>query len=331
MKRRTWIGGAIGLGTLGLAGGLISKLAARPPQHKQDKLYTGAALAFGTTISIQVVHPDQQQAELAIARALDAARQIDQLMTLHREDSQVALLNRHGYLANPDPHLLTVLASAIRLSQLSHGAFDITVQPLWQTYSAAAKLGGLPDAAQRQAAMALVNWRALQVDTQHVRLLHPGMAITLNGIAQGYAVDVARASLIASGIQHALLDTGEFAARGRKNAQQEWLVGIRHPRDVQALADVVPMRGRCVATSGDYESSFTPDFSHHHIFDPASGDSPGELASVTVVAATGLQADGLSTAMMVLGAEKSLALAATLNDVDVLLIAKNGSQWRLPG
>ena len=339
MKRRTFMAGTLGLGALGLGLNLnlnlnssLSTAPGRPaglPARMQ--LYSGADLAFGTTISIQVLHFDQHQAELAITEAIAAATKIDRLMTLHRADSQVVLLNRNGFIDRPDPHLLAVLTRARELSMLTQGAFDVTVQPLWQTYSDAGTRGVLPVDAQRRAATALVDWQQLSFDEQRVALLRPGMAITLNGIAQGYAVDVARAALTARGIRHALLDTGEFSASGTKDGVQDWQVGIRAPRDPQALAAVLAMHGRCVATSGDYETFFTPDFAHHHIFDPASGDSPGELASATVMAPTGLQADGLSTALMVLGADKGLALAATLAGVDALLIGKDGRRWRSAG
>lgn len=345
MKRRTFIAGTLGLGGLGLDLGFgpglnlnwnLSAAPGRPTARQAGEpagmqLHSGADLAFGTTISIQVLHSDQRQAELAIADALAAAKKIDRLMTLHRADSQVVLLNRNGFVERPDPHLLVVLNRARELSMLTQGAFDITVQPLWQAYSEASTRGALPVDAQRRAALALVDWQQLTFDDQRVALLQPGMAITLNGIAQGYALDVARAALSARGIRHALLDTGEFSASGTKDGVQDWTVGIRAPRDRQALVAVLAMHGRCVATSGDYETFFTPDFAHHHIFDPASGDSPGELASATVMASSGLQADGLSTALMVLGADKGLALAATLAGVDVLLIGKDGRRWRSTG
>jgi FAD:protein FMN transferase len=333
MKRRTFISAALGLGAAGLGMTLAPRHArtgeiTRVTGGAHPRSYAGAALAFGTTISIEVVHSDQRQAELAIEDALAAAKKIDRLMTLHRPDSQVALLNRHGFLDRPDPHLQTVLASGAKLSRLTNGAFDVTVQPLWLAYSAAAARAALPSAGERDAAMGLVGWRQLACDERRVALLRPGMAITLNGIAQGYGLDLARAALQARGIRHALLDTGEFAASGRNGLHQPWTVGIRAPRDPRAVAGVLAMDGRCVATSGDYESAFTPDFMHHHILDPASGDSPTELASVTVVAPTGLEADGWSTALMVLGAEKARALAPTLDKVDVLLIGKDGRQWR---
>ena len=330
MKRRTLLAAGLGLGGLGILG-VPGSAGVWLQRQGGAQLISGAALAFGTTISIQVVHGDRRQGELAIEEALAAAVNIDRLMTLHRPDSQIARLNRDGCLAHPDPHLLTVLASAHQMSVCTDGAFDITVQPLWHAYSAAAAHAALPDEHQRRSAMALVDYRQLAFDEQRVALLQPGMAVTLNGIAQGHAVDVARAALLARGIRHALLDTGEFAAHGRKDGHQDWKIGIRDPRDPQALATVLAPLARCVATSGDYETIFTPDFAHHHIFDPASGDSPGELASATVLAATGLQADGWSTALMVLGAEKGLALVSTLADVDVLLIGKDGRRWRSPG
>jgi thiamine biosynthesis lipoprotein len=150
------------------------------------------------------------------------------------------------------------------------------------------------------------------------------MAITLNGVAQGYAVDLALEALRSRGVQHALLDTGEFGSVGSKPHGQPWVLGVAHPRQHDVMSALLKMDGRKVATSGDYEAFFSPDFVHHHIFDPATGESPLELASVTVVAPTGILADGLSTAFMVMGAAKSLALAARWPDVDVMLIHKNG-------
>jgi thiamine biosynthesis lipoprotein len=287
---------------------------------------TGADLAFGTTISIQVAHRDQALATRAIAAAIAAAKRVDQLMSLHREDSQVMQLNRTGILAAPHADVFNVLAYSRQLAQQTGGAFDITVQPLWTLYAAAALAYTLPDPGARRQAMQATGWQRMMISSGKITL-EPGMAITLNGVAQGYAVDQARAVLVAHGVTRALIDTGEFGARGERAADSPWTVGVRHPRDAQALVGMVPMDGRCLATSGDYETWFTPDYLHHHIFDPATGDSPTELASVSVVAPSGLQADGLSTACMVLGWERSMREVARLPDVDLLLVDKAGRVW----
>lgn len=170
----------------------------------------------------------------------------------------------------------------------------------------------------------------MQVDEQRVALLKPGMQVTLNGLAQGYAADLALGALRARGIGSALVDMGEFSAQGRKPSQQPWTLGVPDPRDVGSLLARLRLEGRSVATSGDYASAFTPDFVHHHIFDPATGESPQELSSVTVVAPNGMLADGLSTAFMVMGARKAHALAARLPQVDVMTVNKRGVVWKSP-
>lgn len=293
------------------------------------RLFTGAALAFGTTITVTVIHDDAREAEAAIADALDQAMQVDRLMSIHSPDSQVFQLNRDGVLEQPHPHLLQVLAQAHALSELTRGAFDITVQPLWQAFRREADAGALPSREQRMHAKSRVGWQRVSFDAERVRL-GKAASITLNGLAQGYAADLAMAAARAHGIDSALLDTGEFSAHGSNGARQPWTLGVLDPRDAAAVAAVMRVDGRCVATSGDYASTFTPDFVHHHIFDPATGDSPQELASVTVLAPTAMLADGLSTAFMVMGARKAHALAARLPAVDVMTINKRGVVWKSP-
>jgi thiamine biosynthesis lipoprotein len=243
----------------------------------------------------------------------------------------VAVLNRDGHVDAPDTRLLQVLAQAQALSQQTGGAFDVTVQPLWQLYTEAQSRGTLPTPAQVAAARQRVDWRALQLSPARVALQRPGMAVTLNGLAQGYAADLALQALHKHGITQALLDTGEFTTLGDKADGQPWRLGIRHPRQADTPVARLRMDGRALATSGDYETFFSADFRHHHIFDPATGDSPPELASVSVLAPTGLLADGLSTAFMVTGPARALALARQMKGVDVLLIAKDGRRWHSAG
>lgn len=320
MQRRTFIAASLGA----LAG------CARSPAQQGSVAHSAAALAFGTTVTLTVVHADPQRASQAMADALAQARMVDRLMSIYDARSQVHALNRYGVLADADPHLLAVLAQARALSSLTRGAFDITVQPLWRAYSEARSPGGRPAAADRLKAGALVNWERVRVEEQRVELQKPGMQVTLNGLAQGYAADLALAAVRAYGINHALVDMGEFASLGARPDHLPWTLGVEDPRQSDVLAARLQTDGRCVATSGDYAAWFTPDFVHHHIFDPATGESPQELASVTVLAPSAMLADGLSTAFMVMGARKAHALAATLPDVDLLTINKRGIVWKSP-
>ena len=276
MRRRTLLSASLGLGSLvGLAA-----ISVRPhtlPQSLQSpaglETYSDSDLAFGTTVSIKVLHDDQLQARKALKAALREVKTIDALMSLYQERSQVYQLNLHGQVDAPDRHLMQVLASAQHLSRLTAGAFDVTVQPLWKVFSRAQANGALPSPDELATARSLVNWRQLHISAKRIRLQKSGMAITLNGLAQGYAVDLALEALQANGIKHALLDTGEFGSIGQKQTGRPWSLGIQHPRQVDAVLVKLSMDGRKVATSGDYETVFSSDYIHHHIFDPASGRS----------------------------------------------------------
>lgn len=329
MKRRTLISASLGLGALGVLA--WSRREAAPAATAALPRHEGSARAFGTTVSLTVLHADEATARTAIDAALAEVKAVDALMSLRQQSSQLSRLNRDGVFESPDARFVAVLQAGQELARMTGGAFDQTVQPLWNAFEAAHEAGGLPDAATIAAARAKVGWQRLQVSPERVTLAEAGMGVTVNGLAQGYAADRARAVLLQHGIAHALLDTGEFATIGAKDEGRPWMLGVRDPRDAEAVAARLAMDGRALSTSGDYETVFSADFRHHHIFDPAVGDSPTELASVTVLAPTGLQADGLSTAFMVLGAERSLAMAERLDGVDVLLIAKDGRRWASRG
>lgn len=281
---------------------------------------TGRAL--GTTVTITVYNAEPRAAESALAEAFSAIERVEQTMSLYRPESQLSRLNRDGYLANPKPSLVQVLETALHLSVQSNGAFDVSVQPLWMAYEQAAKEERLPTETEIRNAKDLVNWKAIEVADDHIALAKANMALTFNGIAQGYAADVAACALRAHGIQHALIDSGEISSVGTPADKDHWTIGIKHPRDKEALLGLASLEGRCLATSGDYESHFTEDFTHHHLLDPRSGRSPQELSSVSVAAPTAMEADALSTAVFLMGLERGKELIERLPNVDALFVDK---------
>lgn len=257
--------------------------------------------AFGTEVSITVMHGNAGLAERAIAMAFGEIREIESAMSLYRSDSELVDLNSSGRLKAPHPMLVEVLVSAQSLAAVTAGAFDPTVQPLWQLWARSTALGRLPSTAEIASAKRRVDWRRLHVSREEISLRGEGMSITLNGIAQGFASDRVMGVLRRHGIEHALVDTGELGVLGAKASGESWSIGVRSPRPPLELLGTLAAKSGCVATSGDYETRFSADYAHHHILDPHTGDSPPELASVTVVARNGLLADGLSTAAFVLG------------------------------
>lgn len=293
-------------------------------------------LGFGTTLSLRAGGDDAGRLDEALDAAVGAVRLIEAQMSLYDPDSALSRLNRLGRLDAPPRELLAVLRLSQWVSRLSGGGFDTTVQPLWVAFEAARRDGRLPRAADVARARALVDWRAVQLDPAGVAFARTGMAVTLNGVAQGYACDRVRDLLRAHGVRHALIDTGELGPLGHNPDDAPWRLGVVDPRHEPQMLARVQADGRCLATSADEPSSFSPDHRHHHIFDPASGYSPPGLASVTVAARSGALADALTKVMFVAGPQHIEALARRWQ-VDVLWMDKLGRRgatggWRLaPG
>ena len=286
---------------------------------------TRKTFALGTEVSITVRHSSVEVAEQAIEAAFGELALVERLMSIYRPDSQISVLNRTGWLANPHPYVREVLRHATFVSRRSRGAFDVTVQPLWVVFAAAAKENRLPEPAEIAAARQKVDWTKLDVSRSDcVRLWPPGMAITLNGIAQGYATDRVLATLRSAGVEHALIHAGEHASLGHSARGNAWTIGIQHPRHADAFIALADLDGRCLATSGDYASAFSADLQFNHIFDPRTGYSPTELASVSVLARTAMQADALSTALFVLGPDQGLELVHGTPQCDAFFVMKSG-------
>lgn len=287
--------------------------------------------ALGTKVSITALHEDKLFAEQAITEAFSEIDLVEDVMSLYRPNSQLCRLNRDGFLDDPHPYLVEVLNRAATVSRASDGAFDVTVQPLWALYAAANKECRLPDAESIEAALQKVDWRRVEITARRITLRGRNTAITLNGMAQGFATDRATFALRSRGIEHALVDAGEIGSLGLKESHEPWKVGIQHPRRDDAWLALVNLDGRCLATSGDYATSFTPDHADHHIFDPHSGRSPDVFCSVSVAARTGLEADALSTAIFVSGAERGLELIRQTPGADALLVFKDGHVQKTGG
>ena len=285
---------------------------------------TRTSVALGAEVSITLSHGDAAVAERALTAAFAELRRVDSIMSLYRPDSQVSRLNALGTLRDPHPYLLNILRAAETMARRSEGAFDITVQPLWSICDAASRRGESPDPARIADAVRRIDWRQVDVSPDRIRLLRDGGAMTLNGIAQGFAADRALEALRRQGIQHALVNSGEVGTLGGKADGEDWRIGVQHPRREDAFLCLAKLRGRCLSTSGDYATSFRPDRREHHIFDPRTGRSPQVFSSVSVAARTATEADALSTAVFVLGAEQGLQLVRDTPDADALLVFKDG-------
>lgn len=246
--------------------------------------------------------------------ALDAAQaeilRLEQLFSIGEPQSDVARLNAQGTLTLSS-ETAALLAAAREISVASGGALDVTIGPvvrLWGWYDGAPTV---PEAAELTAALELVDFERLRLEGLNATLEKPGMAVDLGGIAKGFAAGSAAKVLQDQGVTSALLNLGgNIRAVGAKPDGSPWIVGIAAPQDPSSYCCTVEATDCAVVTSGDYQRYFTQDGqTYHHIFDPETGfPTDTGLRSVTVLCEDDTWADGLSTALFVLGLQDGAAL-----------------------
>ena len=318
------------IGISAAAGGLaLLPLAPPGTTRAAPLLRVWRGVALGADAVLQVHHPDPAVADRLIEAGLAEVERLERVLSLYRQESALARLNRDGQLAEPPPDLLRLLGEAASYSRLTAGAFDLTVQPLWDVYAAHFAQPGAdpagPPAEALAAAVARVGHDRVEADPALVRFTRPGMAITPNGIGQGYVTDRVVELLRRGGIEHALVDMGETRAIGAYPDGGSWRIGLEDPAAPGQAAETIPLADRAVATSGGYGTLFDPAGRFNHIFEPQTGRTSWRYRAVSVIAPTATMADALSTAFCVMPLDQTRAVAARLG-IAVHLALPDGSR-----
>lgn len=305
---------------------------AGPP--KSTKIVHRSINAMATTI---VVAAYSHQADQAFKIVSEIFYDIDQRMSEWKPRSTIGTLNRvagGGVVQLPDD-LLQLVRRGVELSKRTEGAFDLSWAALWGVWDFRAEKPIVPAAEEIAAKVKLIDYRKIIIDEsgKTVALAQKGMKIGLGGIAKGYALDLAKKRLNEAGITDFLITGGGQVYPGGQRHGKDWRVGIRDPRGARDdYFAMIELRDRSVSTSGDYERFFVKDgVRYHHIIDPRTGYPSKGLRSVTVISADATLADALSTAMMILGKEKSLKLVETFPGVDIVLVDEAGQVSQTPG
>ncbi|MCG8356591.1 MAG: FAD:protein FMN transferase, partial [Kiloniellales bacterium] len=323
LSRRRFLSITAAVGGSMLAGGAPGFADSNMPGARQ---WQGTAL--GARANMTLYHPDAKAARAAIAQARAEIERLERIFSLYRAGSALSRLNRDGVLTAPPLELVQLLSQAETISVLTDGAFDVTVQPLWRLYAehfaqADADPDG-PNDAVLAATLGLVDHRALRIDSDRIAFGKPRMAVTLNGIAQGYITDRVALLLRAAGFERVLIDLGEIRALGRHPDGRPWTAGIADPEARDELLQTLALEDRALATSAAAGLRFEPSGRHHHLFDPRTGRGVQQHISVSVVAPSATLADGLSTGFSGMSVEAIEQVCNALPKVSVIVLAGDG-------
>jgi thiamine biosynthesis lipoprotein len=289
---------------------------------------TRAQYLMGTIADITAVAPTEALAQKAVTAGFTELRRLEQLLSTWIETSELSRVNaaagRDPVVVSPET--LQLLGRGVEIGNLSDGAFDITIGPairLWNVTQASR----VPTPMELAIAAQYVNYRLIRLDapSRSVFLEKPGMQVDIGGIGKGYAADHAAAEMRAAGATGGLIAlAGDFQIFGRRADGSAWPVGIQHPRRGGAVLATLESVDEGISTSGDYERFFFKDGSrYHHILDPRTLMPARQCQSVTIVAPDATAADGLATAVFVMGPERGLALVERIG-VGAVIVDTNG-------
>lgn len=297
---------------------------------KRSQLHKWQGRALGAETSIQLFHHDKSQAEDILGQCVSFIRKYERIFSLFDPMSEISMLNEQGKINEPDAEFIKLIKISQNFSAQTNGAFDITIQPLWNLYKKHFENKNSQILTNEIAiTIGKVGWQNLMVDNDQVIFKKQGMAISFNGIAQGYITDKVTEFLKEQGFDNSLIDIGEYRAAGPQLNGDPWRIGLLDPFDQASIADIMEITTGAVATSGGYGDIFDISGQYHHIFNPKNGLSSNLYASVSVKAATATTADALSTAFSNMSYEQIEDNINKYNDVEVRITLKNGKRIRL--
>ena len=287
--------------------------------------------AMDTTMEITIQGRDEELARQDVEAALGLVRKVESYTSKFKKGSDVWLINEGAgsSAVKVHPGTLEMVERSLELSQLTGGAFDITVAPIVELWGFYDQQYRVPTQQEIESTKALVDYRDVLVDNANgtVMLARPGMEIDLGGVAKGYTASAVCGLLRDRGVKSGLVNFGgAVGAIGLRSDRKQWVVGIKSPRgDPEDLLGELKVSNAYVSSSGDYERYFIRDGKRYcHIFDPSTGHQPPDTMSVTVVGPDSMNADILSTALFVLGPQRGLDMLSKAKGYEAVLVDSSG-------
>ena len=258
---------------------------------------------------------------------------LESLVSVTDADSELYAINQTGSGMLTE-EASSLMKQALEICRRTDGALDLSIYPIVRAWGFTTGSYQVPDEAEIQALLPLVDYRKIQYDAATGTVTLPeGMEIDLGSVAKGYAGQLAAQMLREHGVQSALLNLGgNVQTVGTKPDGSPWQIGIKDPQGEDAMM-VLSVEDQAVVTSGGYERYFEQDGqTYWHIMDPSTGHpADSGLISVTIVGDEGVVCDGLSTALFVMGLEKAADLWAQSGDFEAVFVTASGEVYITEG
>ena len=293
-----------------------------------------------TICSVSIYGMDKDEAEAAIDAAFAVCDELEHKLSRTIADSEISKINSaKGEWTEVSAETLELIQKGLEYSELSNGAFDITVggiTELWDFHAAEGK-EKLPDEEALREACRHVGYKAIEIDADKVRLADAGSKIDLGGIAKGYIGDKMAEALETAGVTSAIINLGgNVICIGAKSDSEDFVIGVEAPfSDRSEIIGKVNARDKTLVTSGVYERKMEIDGKvYHHILDTKTGwPVDTDLDAVTLVADKGHSADvdALSTICLIKGADEAAALIEKTDGLEGLFVLNDGSVIKSDG
>lgn len=293
---------------------------------QQPLSYRKSVGLMGSQFELTATSPNDSLNRSAVRAGIMEIQRIEELISSWDKHSQTSAINRHAgrKAVSVDWELYQLINRALKISQLTDGAFDISFASVDHIWKFDGSMQTVPSDSAIEASVSKINFKNIQLnpaDTS-VFLLEEGMKIGFGGIGKGYAANRASLLMLDMGIENGLVNAGgDIICWGRPAEREVWRIGIADPKSHENMLAWLGIQDLAVVTSGDYERFVMIDnIRYAHIINPKTGWPVSGLKSVTILCPDAELADALATSVFVLGREKGLALINRLKDVEGLLL-----------
>jgi thiamine biosynthesis lipoprotein len=292
----------------------------------QNKSYKKVLLLMGSRFEITAISANESKANAAIKAAINEIKRIEKLISSWDSNSQTSEVIRNAGVKpiKVDQELFNLIRRSKKISDLTHGAFDISYASMDKIWKFDGSMLDMPDSASVAKSVSKINYKniILNKENKTVFLKNEGMKIGFGAIGKGYAANKALEIMSKMELDGALVNaSGDLITWGKDENNKDWRIGISNPKEKDKIFSWLNIGETAVVTSGNYEKYVTFNGKRYsHIIDPRTGYPVRGLSSVTIICPNAELADALATSVFVLGANSGLQLINKLNGIECILV-----------